>query len=69
MQELLAIFVGGFSLEYAAGIGPEGNFISLRASVNSVQLDDQLPSSRSPCLFLSKTLELTYLQLIEAAVI
>ncbi len=46
MQELLAIFVGGFSFEYAAGIGPEGNFVSLRASVNSMQLDDQLPSSR-----------------------
>lgn len=38
----------GLELDYDAGIGPDSNFISLRAGINGLQIDDQLATSRFP---------------------
>ena len=48
-EELVAVTLSGLSLEYAAGIGPECNFVSFRMSLNGLQVDDQLSTSR--CAF------------------
>ena len=46
-EELLAATLIGLRLEYAAGIGPDNDFISLRLSLDSAQLDDEQPATRS----------------------
>ncbi|KAK9819963.1 hypothetical protein WJX72_004515 [[Myrmecia] bisecta] len=47
-EELLAAYMAGARCEAAKGIGPEGNFNSLRLAVASIQVDDQLFLSRFP---------------------
>ena len=47
-EEILVATATGLTLDYAAGIGPDCNFISLRAGANGVQIDDQLATSRFP---------------------
>ena len=46
-DELVAITLQGLSFSGALGIGPEGTFQRMQLSVQSLQIDDQLPSSRS----------------------
>ena len=46
-DELVAITLQGLSFSGAFGIGPEGTFQRMQLSVQSLQIDDQLPSSRS----------------------
>ena len=45
-EEVLAATLVGLKLESASGIGPDGSFSSLRFSLNSIQLDDMLPTTR-----------------------
>lgn len=45
-EELLAATLTGTRLEYAAGIGPENDFTSLRLSLDAAQLDDEQASTR-----------------------
>jgi hypothetical protein len=45
-QELLAAALLGIHVRYAAGLGAGGATDSLRLSVDSVQLDDELPGTR-----------------------
>lgn len=45
-DELIAISIQGLSFSGALGIGPEGTFQRMQLSVQSLQIDDQLPSSR-----------------------
>lgn len=45
-EELLAASLLGLRLEYAAGIGPESDFVSLRLSLDSAQLDDEQATTR-----------------------
>ncbi len=45
-EELIAAAVLGVRVQYAAGLGPLGNCSSLRFSVDSVQVDDQIPGTR-----------------------
>lgn len=45
-DELVAITIQGLSFNGALGIGPEGTFQRMQLSVQSLQVDDQLPSSR-----------------------
>jgi len=47
-QELIAAAIMGVRVQYAAGLGLEGNCSSLRFSVDSVQVDDQMPGTRYP---------------------
>lgn len=46
-DELVAITIQGLSFSGALGIGPEGTFQRMQLSVQSMQIDDQLPASRS----------------------
>ncbi|KAK9815130.1 hypothetical protein WJX73_008307 [Symbiochloris irregularis] len=50
-EELLAASLFGLRLEYAAGIGPEKDFVSYRMSLDSAQLDDEQASTRFPVVF------------------
>lgn len=45
-DELLAITIEKLSFSGALGIGPEGTFQRMQLSVQKLQIDDQLPSSR-----------------------
>lgn len=45
-EELLAAAALGVQVQYAAGLGPSGNSSSLHFSVDSVQIDDQIPGTR-----------------------
>ena len=45
-EELLAATLLGLRLEYAAGIGPERDFVSARLSLDSAQLDDEQAATR-----------------------
>ncbi len=45
-QELVAAAVQGVRLQYAAGLGPSANCSSLRFSIDSVQIDDEVPGTR-----------------------
>ncbi len=45
-EEVLAATLVGLKLESASGIGPDGSFSSLRFSLNGIQLDDMLPTTR-----------------------
>lgn len=46
-EELVAAAAMGVQVQYAAGLGPTGNASSLRFSVESVQIDDDIPGTRS----------------------
>ena len=46
-EELIAAAAIGVQVQYAAGLGPAGNASSLRFSVESVQIDDDIPGTRS----------------------
>ena len=41
-EELIAAAALGVQVQYAAGLGPSGSASSLRASVESVQIDDDI---------------------------
>ena len=45
-EELIAAAALGVQVQYAAGLGPSGSASSLRASVESVQIDDDIPGTR-----------------------
>ena len=47
-EELMLVTATGLELDYDAGIGPDSNFIGLRAGINGLQIDDQLATSRFP---------------------
>lgn len=51
-EELVAAAILGVNVQYAAGLGPMGNCSSLRFSVDSVQIDDQMPGTRCVKTFL-----------------
>ena len=46
-EELIAATAMGVQVQYAAGLGPSGNSSSLRFSVESIQIDDEIPGTRS----------------------
>lgn len=53
-EELIAAAALGVQVQYAAGLGPSGNASSLRFSVDSIQIDDDIPGTRSdPSLILA----------------
>ena len=56
-EEILVATATGLSLEYAAGIGPDCCFTSMRLSVNGVQIDDQLATSRFPVVLTAASVE------------
>ena len=56
-EEILVATATGLSLEYAAGIGPDCCFTSVRLSVNGVQIDDQLATSRFPVVLIPASVE------------
>lgn len=45
-EELIAATAIGMQVQYAAGLGPSGNSSSLRFSVDSIQIDDEIPGTR-----------------------
>ena len=45
-EELLAAAALGVRVQYAAGLGASGSSSSLRFSVDSVQIDDDIPGTR-----------------------
>ncbi len=45
-EEILLATATGISAEWAAGIGPGASFTSMRLSVNGLQIDEQLSTSR-----------------------
>ena len=51
-EELIAATAMGVQVQYAAGLGPSGNSSSLRFSVESIQIDDEIPGTRSDPFFL-----------------
>ncbi len=56
-EEILVATATGLSLEYAAGIGPDCCLTSVRLSVNGVQIDDQLATSRFPVVMIPASVE------------
>lgn len=53
-EELIAITIQGLSFGVALGIGPEGTFQRMQLSLQKLQIDDQLSSSRYRWLILLK---------------
>lgn len=56
-EEILLLTANNLSVEFADGIGPDNNFRSLRVSLGSIQVDDQVPESRFPVSITSAALE------------
>lgn len=56
-EEILVATATGLSMEYAAGIGPDCCFTSMRLSVNGIQVDDQLATSRFPVVLTAASVE------------
>ena len=56
-EELLLITATGLHLELADGIGPENSFTSRRLSIDSIEIDDQVATSRFPVLLTTAAIE------------
>lgn len=56
-EEILLLTASGLSLDFADGIGPENSFTSVRVSIASIEVDDQVAQSRFPVLITSAAVD------------
>lgn len=47
-EEVMLVTAAGMELDCGASVGPDGSFLSLRAAIAALQIDDQLAASRFP---------------------
>ena len=56
-EELMLLTATGLHIDLADGIGPKNSFVSRRLSIDSIQIDDQVASSRFPVLLTTAAVE------------